>query len=112
MNKKWIRTYLPLCLMASLVFVVVGSFLISGVLVLYPRLRTWVHIRDELPDEVPKRYIEFPDLPGAYLFDKNEEYYWMLPLNDAEWRTADHADHMKSDDLVFGLHWNDKAWAL
>jgi len=98
MNKKWIRTYLPLCLMASLVFVVVV-------------LCTHV-LRDELPDEVPKRYIEFPELPGAYLFDKNEEYYWMLPLNDAEWRTADHADHMRSDDLVFGLYWNDKAWAL
>lgn len=67
---------------------------------------------EDLAGEGPVRYVKFPDIPNAYLFDKSEDRSWMHPLNEVEWRTADQANHMKPEDPVLGLYLKNKAWAV
>jgi len=57
------------------------------------------------------RYVKSPDIPNALLL-KREDRPSHRPLNDAEWRAADHANHVKPEDFVLGLYLKNKARAL
>ena len=66
-------------------------------------------------------FVDDPKSPiaGAMLYQfgndgrlKYSHAAFVLPLNDPDWRAADAADYMKSDDPVLGLYYHGKSWAL